>query len=211
MELLKQANGNIIRTEEEKKQMIEEGALHYGRFLTAMGFDWEADENSKRTPYRYSKSFIEDLIKGSIEKAPVITSFPNSDKYSGMVCQTNISIRSLCSHHHREITGFAHIAYIPGINGRMIGLSKLNRVANFYSQRFQIQEALTKQVHGHIDEVCESNLGVAVLIQATHGCVKCRGVKDSSQMITAQLSGAFLDNNDRSRDEFYKMIDFVKK
>lgn len=211
MILLKQANGNIIRSEEEKEQMIKEGTIHYGNFLTSMGYDWRADPNSDNTPYRYAKSFVQDLIAGSINESPIIKAFPNTNRYSGMVCQTNITVRSLCSHHHREIYGKAHVAYIPGETGLVIGLSKLNKIVFHYSQRFQLQEDLTKQIHDHINEVCEDNLGVAVLIQATHGCVRCRSTKDDSEMITCQLTKAFLDNNDRSRDEFYRIIELVKK
>ena len=211
MELLKTANGNMPRTEEEKELMIKEMTFHYGNFLTAAGYDYLADDNSKDTPKRYSKSFIHDLIKGSLSEPPVLNAFPNTDKYSGMVCQTNIPIHSLCSHHHREVSGLAHIAYIPGENGMMIGLSKLNRIAHFYAQRFQLQESLSKQISNHVNEVCKDNRGVAILIQAFHGCVSCRGVKNNSQMITCELTGVFIDNNNKSRDEFYRMIELAKR
>lgn len=211
MELLKVANGNIPRTEEEKQKMIDEGEEAYARFLTAMGFDYKADENSKDTPRRYAKSFVEDLIKGSLSKEPVMNAFPNAEKYSGMVCQAGIPIHSLCSHHHREVVGLAHVAYIPGEGGLMIGLSKLNRIAHFYAQRAQIQESLTKQIHDHVNKVCKGNLGIAVLVQATHGCVTCRGVKNNSQMFTCELTGVFIDQHNKSRDEFYRMIELSKK
>ncbi len=210
MKLLKEANGCIPRTEEEKELMIKNAAIAYAGFLTALGFDYLADENSKDTPRRYAKSFIEDLIKGSLEKEPKMNAFPNDNGYTGMVCQTQIEIHSLCSHHHREVKGLAHIAYIPGTKGMMIGLSKLNRIAHFYARRFQLQESLTKQIADHVNKVCIGNLGVAVLIHASHGCVSCRGVKNNSQMFTCELTGAFIDDNSKSRDEFYKMIELSR-
>lgn len=205
MELLKKANGHLVRTEEEKQQIIAAAAHHYGQFLTALGFDWQADLNSAGTPRRYAKSFVEDLISGSLNEAPKITSFPN-DGYDGIILQKDIRITSLCSHHHREIVGVCHIAYIPSIHGMVIGLSKLNRIANFYAKRFQIQEAMTKQIHEHVDRVCEHNLGVAVIIEAKHGCVSCRQLHNNSTMVTSKLSGYFFNNEVGTRVELFNLI-----
>ena len=183
MNLLKTTNGNLVRTEEEKSLMIERAAVKYGEFLTELGFDWKADQNSANTPHRYAKSFVEDLIAGCINEEPSVTAFPN-DGYDGVILQKGIKLISLCSHHHREIKGVCHIAYIPGHEGKVIGLSKLNKIANFYAQRPQIQEGLTQQIHEHIDRVCEGNRGVAVIIEASHGCISCRGLRDESTMAT---------------------------
>lgn len=210
MELLKTANGNLPRTPEQKEKMIEEGAKAYAAFLTAMGFDYMADDNSKDTPRRYAKSFIEDLIVGSISEEPVVTNFP-SDGYEGIIAQTGITVRSLCAHHHREVYGKCHIGYISQKDGRIIGLSKLNRIAQWYGARPQTQESMTKQIHDHINKVCEDNLGVIVVTEAAHSCVKCRGVKDESRMFTAEVSGLFKTNEIGSRDEFYRMIDLSKR
>lgn len=208
MELLKKANGNLPRTEEEKQQMIEKGAKAYGEFLTAMGFDFEADENSKKTPYRYAKSFVHDLIAGSINEPPAITNFPNDEAYDGLIIQTNIPIKSLCSHHHREISGVCHIAVLPGTNpeDRLIGLSKFNRVADFFARRLQLQEGLTKQIHDYIDKLCEGNRGVAVIISAKHACCGSRGIKHDSTMKTSQLSGYFFTNELGTRTELFNLI-----
>ena len=141
MELLKIANGNLPRTEEEKVFMIKDAAHHYGEFLTALGFDWEADPNTEKTPYRYAKSFVEDLIAGCMEEPPQITAFPGGG-YTGIVLEKNIPFNSMCSHHNREIVGVIHMAYIPGKKkkSKVIGLSKMNRLVEFYSRRPQIQE-----------------------------------------------------------------------
>lgn len=204
--LLQAANRNIIRTEEEKKKMIAAGAKAYGEFLTAMGFDWKNDPNTEKTPYRYAKSWVEDLIEGCINPEPQITTFP-SDEYDGIVLEKNIPITSMCSHHNREITGVCHIAYIPGEGGKVVGLSKLNRVASWYAHRPQIQEGLTSQIHKHINDLIEGNKGVAVIIEATHGCVKCRGVRHhGASMVTSKLSGYFFDNQLGSRVELFNLI-----
>lgn len=207
MELLKKANGSLFRTEEQKKQMIEEGAKHYAAFLTAMGFDYKADPNTENTPTRYAKSFVKDLIAGCMEEAPEITAFP-SDGYTGIVLEKNIPFSSMCSHHNREIVGVVHIAYIPGKeNGKVIGLSKMNRLVEFYSRRPQIQEGFTVQLHDHLDELLQNNRGIAVIVEASHGCVKCRGVKHhGASMSTSQLSGYFWTNEIGTRAELFQLI-----
>lgn len=209
MELIKKCNSNIVRTEEEKAKMIEEAMLHYGRFLTALGFDWAADEHSADTPRRVAKAWVNDLIAGSINPEPEIKAFPNDEGYTGLICQTRIPVTSLCAHHNLGFTGFSHVAYIPGKEktDMVIGLSKLNRIVDFYSRRPNIQESLTKQIHDHIDRLCIGNRGVAVVIESQHNCVKCRGIKQDSVMKTSQMSGYFFDNAIGTRQEFFALID----
>jgi len=209
MELLKKANGNIVRTEEEKLQMIEEASIHYGNFLTALGFDWAADEHSANTPKRVSKAWVNDLIAGSLSAEPAIKAFPNDEGYTGLICQTRIPVVSMCAHHNLGFTGIAHVAYIAGKEktDMVIGLSKLNRIVDFYSRRPNIQESLTKQIHDHIDELCIGNRGVAVVIESQHNCVKCRGIKQDSIMKTSQMSGYFWTNEVGTRQEFFNLID----
>jgi len=209
MELLKRANGNFPRTGEEQKQMIEEAAKHYGNFLTALGFDWQVDENSANTPFRVSKAWVQDIIKGTLTTKPKITQFPN-DGYDGIVFQGNIKVVSLCSHHNLAFTGKAHIAYIPKPQGKVIGLSKLNRIVDWYSRRPQIQEGLTKQIHDELSGLIDNN-GVAVVIEANHTCCSHRGIGHDSTMKTSLLSGFFWDNPIGTREEFYQMIADLKK
>ena len=204
MQLLEKANGNIVRSNEEKERMIKNAAHHYGEFLTALGFDWQADENSKKTPERVAKAWVNDLISGTNSREPEITSFP-SNNYDGMVFQGNIPVISMCSHHNLAFIGQAHVAYIPGPKGQVIGLSKLNRIVDWYSRRPQIQEGLTMQIIEHVNRVCKGNQGVAVTISAEHNCVKCRGIKNSSQMTTAKLTG-FFKGDIAARNEFYSFV-----
>jgi len=206
MSKLKYANGNKPLTPDEKLNMVAEAAEHYGRYMTALGFDWENDPNSSDTPMRVAKAFVHDLARGVYSEPPKITAFDNVDGYDGMVFEGNITLHSLCSHHHLPFTGVAHVAYIPTPEGKVIGLSKLNRIVEFYAHRPQVQENLTMQIHDHIDEVCDDNMGVAVVVSAEHLCTCVRGVKHNSIMKTAKLSGVFRDDKNQARHEFYNFI-----
>lgn len=211
LKLLQKANDSITRTQEEKEQMIEEAAIHYGKFLKALGFDWEKDPHTKKTPLRVAKAWVNDLASGCMTKQPDVSAFPDEAGYTGLICQTGITITSMCAHHNLPFTGVAHIAYIPSKDAspeKMIGLSKLNRLAHYYARRPQAQEMLTKMIHDAINEKCVDNRGVAVVIEAQHMCVSCRGVRDSSTMVTSQLSGYFHTNQVGTRVEFFTLIGF---
>jgi GTP cyclohydrolase I len=209
LELLQKANGNMPRTAEQKLQMIDQAAVYYGQFLNALGFDWEKDPHSANTPKRVAKAWINDLIAGSVSDEPAITSFPNDEGYTGLICQTRIPVMSMCAHHNLTFSGVAHVAYIPGKQKTdlVVGLSKLNRIVDFYSRRPNIQESLTKQIHDHVDRLCLGNRGVAVVIESQHNCVKCRGIKQDSVMKTSQMSGYFWTNEVGTRAEFFNLID----
>lgn len=209
MKRINKINGNTPRTEEEKKKMIEEAAFHYANFLHSFGFDWTEDPHSKDTPHRVAKAWVNDLISGSFAEEPKVTSFPNDMGYNGLVCQTRIPVVSMCAHHNLAFTGIAHVAYLPGTkeDSTVVGLSKLNRIVDFYARRPNIQESLTKQIHDHVDRLCEGNRGVAVVLEAQHSCVACRGVKHDSKMKTSQLSGYFHTNEVGTRVEFFSLID----
>ncbi len=205
---LPQANDNNPRTEKEKQHIIKRAAKAYEKYLDALGFDWRQDPNSANTPMRVAKAFVNDIASGCYNLPPSITAFP-SDGYDGIIAQCNIPVKSLCSHHHLAFTGVAHVAYIPSKEGKVIGLSKLNRIVEFYARRPQIQEGLSIQIHNAIDKVCEGNRGVAVVLKAQHTCACHRGVKhEGCYMITSKLSGDFMDD-DKTRSEFYKFIDMA--
>ena len=195
-------------TEKEKDSMIEEAAEAYGKFLDALGCDWRNDPNSSDTPRRVAKAYVRDLWKGRYDAMTEITAFP-SDGYDGIVQESNIPVTSMCSHHHQTIGGKVSIAYVPSKDGKVVGLSKLNRIVEHFGRRGAIQEQLTVAIHNAIDKICEGNLGVAVMVDATHNCVSCRGVKhQGASMQTAKLSGCFL-NEDSARSEFYKNIELA--
>lgn len=202
--------GKHFLTAEEKQEIIEEATEHYGKFLTALGVSWEEDPNSANTPRRVAKAYVNDLWRGRYEQLDSVTSFP-ADGYTGIVQESGIPLTSMCSHHHQTILGTVAIAYVPSESGRVVGLSKLNRIVEHFSRRGAIQEQLTVAIHNAVDKICEGNQGVAVMVSATHNCVSCRGVKhQGASMQTAKLSGCFL-NEDSARAEFYKNIELAKK
>jgi len=193
-------------TDKEKWSMIDEAAEAYGKFLDALKVDWRNDPNSMETPQRVAKAYVMDLFKGRYDNFTEITSFP-SDGYDGVIIERNIPIISMCSHHHQTIKGVAHIGYVAGIEGRVIGLSKLNRIVEHFSRRGAIQEQLTVAIHQAVDKVCEGNRGVVVSIVATHNCVSCRGIgHQGASMVTTKASGVFLDNTNQARQEFFDSI-----
>ena len=203
MELLKKSNGNLPRTPEQVEQMIADAAIHYGNFLNAVGFDYTADRQTVDTPRRVAKAWLKDLIVGSITDEPNITVFPNDEGYSGLVIQSGIPIVSMCAHHNLAFTGYATVAYVPGES--VIGLSKLNRIVEWFSRRPQMQESLTQQIHDYIATkmVCNS---VAVSIACKHTCCSHRGIKHPSVMTTNKFSGVFMEPNNLIREEFLHAI-----
>jgi GTP cyclohydrolase I len=204
------ANGSALDrplTDKEKEQMIEEATVHFGNFLTALKCDWQNDPNSADTPRRVAKKYLEQW-GGRYNAPPEVTSFP-SDGYTGMVLQTNIPLISMCSHHHETILGKVHIAYIPGKDARVIGLSKLNRLVEHFGRRGAIQEQLTIAIHQAVDKVCEGNIGVAVTIIGEHQCVSCRGTNhQGSAMVTNHLTGVFMDKPE-VRAEYFKSVELA--
>jgi GTP cyclohydrolase I len=193
-------------TESEKWNMVDKAEKAYGEFLDALGCNWREDPNSSDTPRRVAKAYVFDLWKGRYEAMSEITSFP-SDGYKGIVLEKNIPLTSQCSHHHQTIMGVAHIGYIPGDDGRVIGLSKLNRIVEHFGRRGAIQEQLTVAIHQAIDKICEKNVGVMVVIEAQHNCVACRGVKhQGASMVTSQVSGVFADHTLTAKQEVMEML-----
>ena len=192
-------------TENQKAIMINAAANAFGLFLDALKCDWRNDPNSDNTPHRVAKAYVNDLWAGRYNGAPNITAFP-SDGYDGMVFEGGIPLTSMCSHHHQTIMGKVHVAYIPGDDSNVIGLSKLNRLVEHFARRGAIQEQLTVAIHNSIDTIINDNKGVAVMIDATHNCVSCRGVKHGgASMKTSKLTGAFKDDP-ATRSEYYEFV-----
>lgn len=197
-------------TEVEKDAIIDRAAEAYSKFLEALGCDWKNDPNSADTPRRVAKAYVRDLWRGRYDSMDGITAFP-ADGYDGIIQESNIPVTSMCSHHHQQIRGTVSIAYVPSKDGKVVGLSKLNRIVEHFGRRGAIQEQLTVAIHNAIDKICEGNQGVAVMVNATHACVSCRGVKhQGAAMQTAKLSGCFLVE-DSARAEFYKNIELSVK
>ena len=204
MELLTKSNGNLSRTPEEIEQMINNATIAYANFLTAVGFDYTADRQTEDTPRRVAKSWLKDLIVGSISDEPNITTFPNDEGYDGLVIQSGIPITSMCAHHNLAFTGFATVAYVPGEN--VIGLSKLNRIVEWFARRPQMQESLTQQIHDYIATKMDCK-SVAVSIACKHTCCSHRGIKHASVMSTNKFSGVFMERDNLIREELLSAIE----
>lgn len=204
MKLLKKANENLPRTQEEKEQMIREAAIHYGKFLEAVGFDYKSDPQTESTNLRVAKAWMNDLIIGSLTEEPSMTVFPNEESYDGVVIQTGIPVVSLCAHHNLPFVGYASVAYVP--NENVIGLSKLNRIVDWFSRRPQMQESLTQQIHTFLSKKLKCR-SVAISISSKHMCCSNRGIKHpTSVMTTNKFSGVFMEPGNLIREEFMHAI-----
>ena len=184
---------------EFKKSNVEDSVKE---ILTHIGEDPER-EGLLKTPHRVAKAY-QYLTKGYHQDPyDVINNAIFHEDSDEMVVVKNIEIYSLCEHHLLPFTGRAHIAYIP--NGKIIGLSKVARVAEIYARRLQVQERLTKQIAETLQE-CLQPKGVAVVIEATHMCMQMRGVeKQNSSMVTSSMLGGF-KSNPATRNEFMTFI-----
>ncbi len=201
---LDKANANQPRTEQEIEKMLEEAAQHYGKFLNSMGFDYQADRQTVDTPKRVAKAWLKDLVLGSITPEPSMTIFPNDENYDGVVIQTGIPVVSMCAHHNLPFTGYASVAYVPAEN--VVGLSKLNRIVDWFARRPQMQESLTQQIHTFLSEKLECK-SVAVSIASKHMCCSNRGIKHpTSTMTTNKFSGVFMEPGNLIREEFMQAI-----
>jgi len=167
----------------------------------------KANENQPRDPKEIEKMIkegLKDLIIGSVSEAPSVTSFPNEENYSGVVIQSGIRVNSLCAHHNLPFYGWCTIGYIPG--EKAVGLSKLNRIVDFFARRPQMQESLTQQIHTFLTDKLECS-SVAVSISSKHMCCGLRGIKHpESVMTTNKFSGAFMEPNNLIREEFLHAI-----
>jgi GTP cyclohydrolase I len=164
---------------------------HFAAIMHTLGLDL-SDDSLRDTPRRVAKMYVKEIFRGlNPENKPVATLFSNPFSYNQMLVERNISVYSNCEHHFVPIVGKAHVAYFS--NGQVIGLSKLNRIVQYCSQRPQIQERLTKQIANMIKEALGTE-DVAVIVDAHHHCVSSRGIRDTgSSTLTAEYCGRFLD------------------
>ncbi len=189
----------IPSVEEEEK--VREIARHVRRIIEILGLDL-SDPNLTATPERVAKMYLE-MFHGLSEGAePKITIFPNTERYTAMVMEKDIPFYSLCSHHFVPFYGHAHVAYIP--NEKIVGLSKMPRIVEFYARRPQLQERLTEQIAQFMAEKLHPQ-GVMVVIEARHLCVEMRGVKKSGALtVTSAIRGIFF--NRPVREEFLDLL-----
>ena len=185
--------------ESEKIDLIKD---NMETVIDVLGLDRQ-DDSIGGTADRVAKMYVSELCFGlSYNRFPKITTFDNKMKYDQMVIQKDITFHSLCEHHFVNFNGMAQVAYIP--KDKVIGLSKLNRVVNFFARRPQVQERLNEQIYYALQYVLGTD-DIAVLMDAEHLCVKSRGIGDQqSGMTTSKLGGAFFEDG-RLRNEFMQL------
>ncbi len=191
----------FLKSDEEKIAIIQE---HFKAIMETMGLDL-TDDSLKGTPKRVAKMYIQEIFNGlNPANKPMVALFDNKYQYNEMLVEKNISFYSNCEHHFVPIIGKAHVAYIS--SGKVIGLSKLNRLVEYYAKRPQVQERLTMQIAKELQSALETE-DVAILIDAKHLCVASRGVEDdTSSTITAFYGGKF--KQEATKNEFLKYLDF---
>jgi GTP cyclohydrolase I len=185
----------FVASNDEKIKTIE---FHFREIMETLGLDL-TDESLTGTPLRVAKMYVQEIFSGLDPKnKPKIALFDNKYRYKQMLVEKDITLFSNCEHHFVPIYGKAHIAYIS--SGKVIGLSKLNRIVQYYSQRPQVQERLTGQIATELQQILDTE-DVAVIIDAKHMCVSSRGIKDAaSATITSFYGGRF--SQDKTREEF---------
>lgn len=173
-------------SDEEKKEKI---SILFEEIMNVMGLDL-TDDSLKGTPKRVAKMYIDEIFSGlNPANKPKVALFDNKYQYNQMLVEKNITFYSNCEHHFVPIIGKAHVAYIS--SGKVIGLSKLNRIVQYYAKRPQVQERLTNQIAEELKGILETD-NVAVIIDAKHLCVSSRGVKDdTSSTVTSYFGGKF--------------------
>ncbi|MCS7030100.1 MAG: GTP cyclohydrolase I FolE [Gloeomargarita sp. SKYG116] len=187
----------------QKRTLI---AWHFARIMEALGLDLR-DDSLAETPKRVAQMYVDEIFYGlDWRNFPKCTTVENKMGYSSMVVERNINVQSNCEHHFVIIDGRAHVAYIP--KRKVLGLSKINRIVEYFAKRPQIQERLTEQIFYALSYILETE-DIAVVIQAKHYCVKSRGVEDvNSDTVTSKLGGVFLQNT-ATRSEFMRVVNTV--
>lgn len=179
-------------SDEEKIERIEE---HFKQIMETLGLDL-ADDSLKGTPRRVAKMYVKEIFSGlDPEKSPAASTFDNKYNYSEMLVEKDITVYSTCEHHFLPIVGKAHVAYFS--EGKVIGLSKMNRIVEYYAKRPQVQERMTIQIVKHLQKFLGTK-DVACVIDAKHLCVNSRGIRDiQSSTVTSEFGGRFKDTEVR--------------
>lgn len=182
---------------------LEIVADHFRVIMDVLGLDLK-DDSLQDTPKRVAKMYLNETFYGlKTENFPKITVVDNKFNYDEMLVEKNISVMSCCEHHFQNIVGKATVGYIP--NGKVVGLSKLNRVVNYFSRRPQVQERLTAQIYHALSYILNTE-NVAVVIEADHHCVKARGIEDmDSSTVTSKMGGSFKEDP-ATRAEFMALF-----
>jgi GTP cyclohydrolase I len=186
----------------DRKDKIAEIEKSFAHIMQVLGLDLD-DDSLNETPKRVAKMYVNEIFWGlDYDAFPKCTTVDNKMKYNEMVVERNVNVQSNCEHHFVVIDGLATVAYVP--KNKVLGLSKINRIVEYFSKRPQIQERLTEQIFHTLQYILDTE-DVAVLIDAHHYCVKSRGVEDTgSSTVTVRLGGGF-KNHPEVRNEFYQI------
>lgn len=193
----------VIHNEMDRKQKIDEIEHHFAHIMRVLGLDLE-DDSLNETPKRVAKMYVNEVFWGlDWEAFPKCTTVENKMQYDEMVVERNVNVQSNCEHHFVVIDGLATVGYIP--KKKVLGLSKINRIVEYFSKRPQIQERLTEQIYYALQYILETD-NIAVVIDAQHYCVRSRGVEDTgSSTVTSKLGGCF-KNEPSVRAEFMNIV-----
>jgi len=189
----------FLLSDEQKVDIIEG---HFRSIMETLGLDLE-DDSLKGTPRRVAKMYVKESFWGlHPERKPTVSNFKNKYKYQQILVEKDINFYTHCEHHFVPFFGKAHVAYIP--NGKVIGLSKLNRIVEYFSKRPQVQERMTMQISKELQKALGTP-NVAVIINAKHLCVASRGIKDdSSNTTTAEYAGEF--QKQEVKEELHRLL-----
>ena len=189
----------FVKTDEEKIKEIE---IYFKGIMKTLGLDL-SDDSLKGTPHRFAKMYVKELFSGLNPKNKPSTSvFENKYEYNKILIEKNITFSSACEHHFLPIVGTAHVGYVS--SGKVIGISKINRIIEYYGKRPQVQERMTIQVYNELKNALESD-DVIVVVDAEHLCISTRGIKDrTSSTMTMEYGGVF--NEPTKRDEFLRLL-----
>lgn len=189
----------FVISDSEKIETIQ---LHFQKIMETLGLDLN-DDSLSGTPYRFAKMYVKELFYGlNPNNRPKISTFENKYGYGKMLVEQDITIDSSCEHHFLPIVGHAHVGYIP--KDKVVGLSKINRLVDYYAHRPQVQERLCLQVLKDLQETLETE-DVIVIVHARHLCVSSRGIKDKDSFTTTvEYGGKFLE--EQTRNEFYGLL-----
>jgi GTP cyclohydrolase IA len=176
-----------------REAMIAAASQKISELLEILQIDYRNDENTRDTPRRVARMYVTEYLRGRFSAPPVLTDFENAERYDQLIVTGPIEIRSICAHHLMPIYGNAYLGILPALDGKIIGLSKYDRVVDHFAARFQIQEELIKQIGNYIVEKTNPR-GLAVRMSAVHMCKTHRGVRAShaGRMVNAAYYGALL-------------------
>lgn len=206
LRLERRANESIDRPLDaaEEAAMIAAASRKLAEFLDILRIDHRNDHNTRDTPSRVAKMYVQELLRGRFTAPPRLTDFDNAQRYDQLIVVGPIEVRSLCAHHLMPIYGSAFIGILPDPDGRIIGLSKYDRVVEYFASRLQIQEELVKQIGNFLVEETRPS-GLAVRLSAVHMCKTHRGVRAAraGRMVNTALYGAMRESQSL-KDEFLR-------